>query len=121
MRKSSRNALVPKVRKAAWPPNKRRLRELVEEAIIDAYGESEQRTGFFTMIEEHLSLPFDTEVLGVTVSVERVNLTPADEIVAICRRAGKRLSLPILDLPLPKAPPAGAQWIEAYRLWSKGA
>lgn len=46
MRKSTRNASVPKRRKAAWPPNKRRLRELVEEAIIDAYGESEQRTGF---------------------------------------------------------------------------
>lgn len=59
-------------------------------------------------------------MLGVTVSVKRIDLTPGDEIVAICRRGGKRLSFPILDLPLPKVPPAGAEWIEAYRLWTKG-
>jgi hypothetical protein len=52
----------------------------------------------------------------VTVSVEQIDLTIADEIVAICRRDRKRRSIPILYLP----PPAGAEWIEAYRLWSKG-
>ena len=29
--------------------------------------------------------------------------------------------IPILDLPLPTPPPEGAQWIEAYRRWAKGA
>jgi hypothetical protein len=102
-------------------PSKRRLRKPVEEAIVDAYDESEQRTGFFSMMEEHLAPPFDTELLDITVTVERVNLTTAEEIVAICHRGGKRQPIPILDLPLPKPPPAGAEWIEAYRLWSKGA
>ena len=64
------------------------------------------------MIDDHLALPFDTEVLGVTVSVERIDLTIASEIVAICRRGSRRQSIPILDLPLPKPPPAGAEWIE---------
>jgi hypothetical protein len=94
---------------------------LVEEAIVNAYGESEQRTGFFTMIEEHLALPFETELLDITVTVERIDLTVAEEIVAICRRGNKRQSIPILDLPLPKPPLAGAKWIEAYHLWFKGA
>ena len=73
------------------------------------------------MIEEHLTLPFETEILGVTVSVERVDLTLAEEIVAICHRSGKRQSIPILDLPLPNAPPDGAEWIEAYRYRVRGA
>ncbi len=64
----------------------KRLDALIEEAIVDAYGESEQLVGFFTVIENNLALPFETEVLGVTVTVERVRLTDADEIVAICRR-----------------------------------
>ena len=34
-----------------WPPKKADLEALIEEAIVDAYGESEQRTGFYTMIE----------------------------------------------------------------------
>ena len=119
--KSERKASSAKVEKAPWPPSKRRLRRLVEDAIVDAYGESEERTGLFTMIEEHLVLPFDTEVLGVTVRVVRIDLTVADEIVAICRRGTQRQPLPILDLPLPQPPPAGAEWIEAYRLWAGAA
>ena len=119
-RKSGRKASGAKAENTPWPPSKRRLWKLIEDAIVDAYGESEQRTGLFTMIEEHLALPFDTEVLGVTVSVVSVDLTIADEIVAICRRGSQRQSLPILNLPLPRRPPAGAEWIEAYRLWASG-
>jgi hypothetical protein len=120
-RKSERKAPTSKARSSSWPPGKRWLRELVKDATVDAYNDSEQRTGLFTMIEEHLMLPFETEILGVTVSVERVDLTLAEEIVAICRRGGKRQSIPILDLPLPNAPPEGAEWIEAYRYWVRGA
>jgi hypothetical protein len=42
-----------------------KLDEMIEEATVDAYGESEQTVGFFTMLEERLKLPFKTEVLGV--------------------------------------------------------
>jgi len=41
------------------------LDELVEEAIVDAYGEDEQLAGFYTMIEENLVLPFTTMVLAL--------------------------------------------------------
>jgi hypothetical protein len=37
------------------------------------------------MIEEHLALPFETTVLGVPVTVERVQLTLREEIVAAYR------------------------------------
>jgi len=56
------------------PPSRAHLKQLVEEAIVDAYNESEQRCGLFTMIEDHLALPFETEVLGVPVTVERIDL-----------------------------------------------
>jgi len=58
-------------------------------------------------------------VLGVTVTVERIDLTEADELVAICCRGRKRQAVPILALPLPTPPPAGAEWIEAYRHWAR--
>jgi hypothetical protein len=103
-----------------WPPGKAKLEALIAEAIVDAYGESEQRTGFYTKIEESLVLPLETEVLGVRATVERIDLTATDEIVALCRRGAKRPRIPILDLPLPKPPPAGAEWIEAYRRWARG-
>ena len=100
--------------------SKARLDKLVEEAIVDCYNESEQATGLYTMIENNLAFPFATTVLGVPVTVERVQQTPRDEIVAVCRRAGIRQTVPILDLPLPSPRPAGSEWIAAYRHWLCG-
>jgi hypothetical protein len=91
---------------------------MVEEATVDCYNEDEQATGLFTMIEENLEVPFETRVLvGVSVTVASVDLTDSNQIVAMCRRDGLRQAIPILDLPLPTPPPAGAEWIEAYRRW----
>ena len=114
----SRTAAKEK-RSDRWPPRRAHLGRLVEEAVVDAYNESEQRCGLFTMIEDHLALPFDTEVLGVPVTVERIDLTEADEVVAICRRGRRRQRIAVLDLPLPSPPPDGAEWIEAYRYWAR--
>jgi len=100
--------------------SKARLDALVEEATTDAYNEGEQIVGFLTLIDDSLATPFETNVLGVNVTVERVDLTEGDGIVAICRRAGKTQKVPILDLPLPFPPPAGAEWIAAYRYWRTG-
>ena len=103
-----------------WPPSGTRLRLLIAEAIVDAYDDSEQRVGFLTMFEESLALPFETDVLGVKVTVERIDLNDAEEIVAICCNGGSRQAVSLVDLPLPSRRPAGAEWIEAYRRWAHG-
>jgi hypothetical protein len=100
--------------------SKAKLEELVEEATVDAYNESEQAVGFFTMIEDDVRLPFSTQVLGVEVAVEKFDVNAGGEIVAVCRRGATRQSISILELPLPSPPPEGAKWIEAYRYWRKG-
>jgi hypothetical protein len=97
-----------------------RLAEMIEEATVDAYGESEQATGWFTMFEDYVELPFETEVLGVSVTVESIALRDDDRIVALCKRGKERQAIDIKELPLPKKRPAGAEWIEAYREWSSG-
>ena len=96
-----------------------RLMVLISEATVDAFSEVEQRMGFYTMIEEHLGMPFEATILGMSVVVERVDLADDDQIVAICRRGRSRQAVSILELPLPTPWPAGAEWIDAYRLWSK--
>ena len=90
------------------------------EATVDCYNESEQAVGWFTMIEEHLRLPFETRLLGIPVTVESVDINRNDEIVAVCRRGKHRQAIPILDLPIPSPVPAGVDWIEAYRWWISG-
>jgi hypothetical protein len=107
---TSTKSVQPRIGKA-------RLEAMVEEATVDSHDESEQMTGWFTMIDECLAVPFETTVLGVPVTVERVELNRSEQIVAVCARGRDRQALPILDLPLPTPRPEGAEWIEAYRHW----
>ena len=90
-----------------------RLDAMIEEAIVDADTESEQAVGFHATVEQHLQLPFETVVLGVAVTVRKIDVTSAGEVVAVCYRGRERQAIPILELPLPDPPPAGWEWIEA--------
>jgi hypothetical protein len=98
-----------------------RLKALVEQATVDCYDESEQVTGIFTMIEDNLTVPFSTQVVGVEVIVTAVELAEDDRIVAVCERGRHRQRLSVLDLPLPDPAPLGAEWVEAYRAWASGS
>lgn len=100
--------------------SKARLAAMIEEATVDAYDEMEQATGWFTMFEEHVEVPFDTKVLGVPVTVVSIDLRDSGQIVAICTRGRGRQAISLVDLPLPSPRPAGADWIEAYRHWLGG-
>jgi hypothetical protein len=97
--------------------SKAQLDAMVEEATVDCYNKDEQAMGLFTLIEDNLAVPFPTEVLGVPVTVESVDLTDAGQIMAIRTRDRARQAIPIVDLPLPTPPPEGAEWIDAYRHW----
>jgi hypothetical protein len=100
--------------------SKARLDDLVEEALVDAYGESEQVTGFYTMMENELRLPFETEILSMTVIVERIDITEDDQLVAVCRKHKTKQLISLSELPLPLPLPKGAEWIVAYRYWRTG-
>jgi hypothetical protein len=98
--------------------SKAKLTKMIEQATADAYGDSEQVTGWITMIEENLLVPFKMAVVGVEVIGQRVDLDHHEHIITACR-GGRAWQPPsILDLPLPPTPPPdGAEWIEAYQRW----
>jgi Calcium binding len=56
------------------------IEEMIEQATVDALNESEQITGWFTMIDENLAVPFETTVLGVPVTVEGVDLNQSERM-----------------------------------------
>ena len=85
----------------------RKLDKMIEEATVDCYDELEQASGFYTMIEDHLAVPFATQVLGVEVSVVGVEMDDNGSLKAVCERNGT-------------PPPSGAEWIAAYRRWICG-
>lgn len=85
---------------------KARLDDLVGKALVDAYGESEQ---------DDLLLPFETEILGMTVIVEGLDITGDDQLAAMCRKDKAKQRISLSELPLPSPLPKGAEWIVAYR------
>ncbi len=93
------------------------LDHLVEEATVDCYDDAEQRAGLYTMIVDHLVVPFETVVLAMPVTVTEVDIDRCDRLVARCVRGAAEQWISLLDLPLPTPPPAGAEWIVAYQHW----
>lgn len=87
------------------------------EATVDAYGDDEQAMSFHAMFVDNLEIPFVTSVLGVDVTVEDIGIGEDNSILAVCARGEIRQAVRMVDLPLPEPPPAGAQWIDAYRHW----
>ncbi|MGW3473663.1 hypothetical protein ACWDKQ_35685 [Saccharopolyspora sp. NPDC000995] len=96
------------------------LDALIADATLDCYDHGECVTGFYTMLADNLAVPFQTVVLGVDVTVTELDLTEDEQITAVCKRGRAKQRIPILDLPLPTPPPAGTEWIDAYRHWVKG-
>jgi hypothetical protein len=90
---------------------------MIEEANVDAYNDDEQLTGLCTMLEDNRAVPFTTTVLGVEVTVKKVDLT-GGSIVAICSRGRERQRIDLLGLPLPTPPPDGVEWVDPYRHWA---
>jgi hypothetical protein len=94
-----------------------RLEELIEEATVDCNDEYDQAMGFAAIIEDNLDLPFQTKILGATVTVTRIEQRGDFDIAAICERDGERQAISLVDLPLPSPSPPGADAVAAYQLW----
>lgn len=93
------------------------LDKMVAEATVDCHDEEECVTGFECMMQDELALPFQTQVLGVDVTVQQVEIGQGYDLVVMCRRGKYRQRIRLVDLPLPEPAPKGAEWIEAYRHW----
>lgn len=106
MRKKPRaKALKPRWKKS-------RLEELIRRAIGEVDDPEEQASAFFEVLSEQLRFPFRVDggvARGIAVDAE-------DEIVVLCD--GVPEGIPLLDVEIPKPAPKGAEWIEAYRLWT---
>ena len=87
--------------------NRARLQALIDDAIVDCYNDDEQLTGLYTMLDEHLELPFETTVLGVTVTVDAIDLRESGDLVAVCSRDGTPAADPARGPPFADTTAAG--------------
>lgn len=98
-----------------------KLREIIEEATVDAYGDEEQEVGFLTLLEDNLPFPFKAMVIGEEVEVVGVDLGNNERgVMAICKRGGKKYLVSVTSLEWKGKPPKEAKFIEAYKAWIRG-
>ncbi len=95
------------------------LDELIEEIIVDAYGDDEQLWAFRQVIEDNIILPTDALVIGEPVWVIEIDYDGNERrgLTAKCRREdGSEYVLPAAEVVFPEDSTA-ALYIAAYRMW----
>ena len=92
---------------------------LLEEILIDAYGEDEQLWAFRQVIEDEVPLPAEVTVIGEPVQVTKIDYdgNPQRGLRATCRKAdGKSYEVALEDVEFPEGSRA-APYAKAYRRW----
>lgn len=117
MKKESKN------RRTRWTSqlDERQVRQALEEAIVDCYGEHEQHSGLLTMIEDQVKFPFRAQVLSETVQVVAMEWPEDDEfgLDFVCERNGKRHRVEARSVDLTPPFPEGHLYLAAYLYWKR--
>ena len=95
------------------------LDSLIDEIIVDAYGEDEQLWAFRQAIEDEVELPADAFVIGEPVSVIRIDYegNPLRGLHATCRKQdGVEHIVAFADVSFPEGT-RGARYHASYRKW----
>lgn len=98
--------------------------ELIEEVIVDAYGDYEQLSSFCQAFEDGARFPFRGRVIGVEVDVTAVDFDGDERrgLLAECRRAGESYTVSLLDVtPVGPLSLETRRLLDAYRRWSGAA
>ena len=100
-------------------PDAEAVDALLEEMLVDAYGEDEQLSALCEGITEALELPIDAQVLGEPVSLVALDYDGHSRrgLVSRCRRPdGSEHRVAFADVQLPADAP-GAPYLAAYCAW----
>jgi hypothetical protein len=101
-----------------------RIDELIEQIVVDAYGDDEQLWSFCQAFEDDARFPFRGLVVGVAVDVFAVDFDGDERrgLIAKCRRSDGRHTVSLIDVtPVGPVPLETRQLLDAYRRWSGAA
>jgi len=93
---------------------------VIEEILVDAYGEDEQLWAIRQIFEDEAVFPFPAEVVGSPVEVVGVDYEGDERrgLVARCRRNGQGYTVALIDVAPGRLTERTAALIAAYRRWS---
>jgi hypothetical protein len=95
------------------------LNDLIENIVVDAYGDDEQLWAFRQVMEDEIALPADACVVGEPVTVLTIDYDGNERrgLTVRCRREdGSEHTVAACDLAFPEGS-KGADYVAAYRTW----
>ena len=94
--------------------------QLLEEILVDAYGEDEQLGAFEVAFEESAGIPFTARIVGAAVEVVKVEYDGDGRrgLTAICRRDDETRRVSLADLTPGPVTLDTSRLLDAYRRWS---
>lgn len=99
-----------------WPDGE--LDELLEDVLVDAYGDSEQ-LGAFECVFADAGLPVAAEVVGMACTLDGVEFDGDERRgpVAVVTFDGRRQRLSLLDVVITDESHEAARLLAAFRRW----
>ena len=93
--------------------------ELLEEILVDAYGDDEQLSSFEMAFERAARFPFAARIAGIAVDVVKVEYDGEERrgLVALCRREGETHRVALAELTVGPVTLDTSRLIGAYRRW----
>lgn len=101
---------------------KTQLDKLLEEAMVDAYGDAEQFSGVVVTLEDNLPFPFEAQVIDEVVEVISIDARRSDlgrGVIAVVRKGGKEYRVALSELQVPESF-KGRKWLEMYEYFIEG-
>jgi hypothetical protein len=105
-----------------YKTSKKQLDKLVEEAMVDAYGDEEQFTSIIVTLDDNLPFPFTAQVIGETVEVIGIDERRSSlgrGVIAKVRKGNKEYNVAMSELTVPENF-KGRQWLEMYEYFIQG-
>ncbi|MGO9019669.1 MAG: hypothetical protein ACLQVJ_15105 [Syntrophobacteraceae bacterium] len=95
-----------------------RVDALIEEILVDAYGEDEQLWAFLQAFEDNVTLPADAFAIGEPVTVTGFGYDGNERrgLTALCHKGTKSYEVALSELVFPNGS-EGAEYVAAYRAW----
>ena len=94
------------------------IKDCVESATVDAYGEDELACGWQTCLDEILGNT-DVMVLGDKVKLTSIDLS-GHQVVAVCKKGKNAIRVTLDSIKLIEPTAVQQLWLNAWNKWSKG-
>jgi hypothetical protein len=93
--------------------------DVLEEILVDAYGDDEQLTAFEVAFQQSARFPFPARIVGTTVEVLKIDYDGDERggLSAVCRREGETYRVSVADLRPGPSTVETTRLLAAYRRW----